>query len=133
MIKATELRIENLLQCQFKADGPLHTITITGVKDNLISWNAEGCCPAPLILLNDSYSAIPLTEEWLERLGFEFLHNGKPRRWCHSETRWFDLSQFGSGYEMAYLNMPSTMPVQFVHQLQNLFFALTGEELTIKP
>lgn len=128
MIKTTELRIGNLLQCQFEVDGPLHTITITGVKDNLISWTAKGCCPAPLILLNDSYSGIPLTDEWMERLGFEFLNNGKPRRWCHSERRWFDLSQFG----MAYLNMPSAMPVQFVHQLQNLFYCLTGQELEVK-
>lgn len=126
MIKTTELRIGNL-------------INHMGEVVEIDAIDSDGCfniladISGNIASRDDIADPIPLTDEWMERLGFEFLHNGKPRRWCHSETRWFDLSQFGSGEEMAYLNMPSAMPVQFVHQLQNLFFALTGEELTIKP
>jgi hypothetical protein len=72
--------------------------------------------------------AIPLTPEWLEWLGFEkqsesyYVSNVHPDLHIHGSDI-FDLYKAGCG------KIAST---KYVHQLQNLYFALTGEELTIK-
>ncbi|KAA2223021.1 hypothetical protein [Chryseobacterium sediminis] len=77
---------------------------------------------------------IELTEEWLLKFGFEKKaeHNLKldvlTRSIIHAYTHGKVEIELGnrSGYSFGYPE------VQFVHQLQNLYFALTGEELTIK-
>lgn len=75
---------------------------------------------------------IPLTEEWLVRFGFEKCLNGF---WCEKDFLNVklidsDIVIFISGTDHD-LNIHSK--VQYVHQLQNLYFALTNQELTIKP
>ena len=77
---------------------------------------------------NSEYKPIPLTEEWLLKFGFEkeggYLWNckllGKQRFIENHLTKGY----FETHYESKH--------IQYVHQLQNLYFALTGEELTIK-
>jgi len=80
--------------------------------------------------VDDIFEPLPLTEEWLLKFGFEkiggylwdckklgenrFLNN--PFSPTHFEVRGF---------------IPKSH-IQYVHQLQNLYFALTGEELIIK-
>jgi len=75
----------------------------------------------------DLMEPIPLTEEWLERFGFEF------------DGEWWDYLNFGINirqnrcseslgeFGFNYYPIP-----KYVHQLQNLYYALTGEELEIK-
>ena len=78
---------------------------------------------------SDDARPIPLTPEWLERFGFE--------RVLHDERDWYNyplglinpLNNYEDhGYMMA---GEFDLDIRYVHQLQNLFFALTGEELTI--
>lgn len=57
------------------------------------------------------FEPIPITEEWL--LKFKFDNN-------HWATKWI------------LHDMPTPTGIHFVHQLQNLYFALTNEELTLK-
>lgn len=79
---------------------------------------------------------IPLTSEWLARCGFKTDGNGDDNHphplWKHPQTRY----QFSDGSFVhngaAYDDWHDIGDVQFVHQLQNLYFALTGEELPIK-
>jgi len=86
---------------------------------------------------------IPLTEEWLLKFGFK---EDKIRSWffkdcgeyririsvnvffgmLEKESSWFVSILTGYG------SQPVTLGKQYVHQLQNLYFALTGEELEIK-
>jgi len=69
----------------------------------------------------DQYEGIPLTEEWLIKFGFKPL----AKDWAfkgvviHTRKRGFVLRK-------------SVPDIKHVHQLQNLYFSLTGEELTIK-
>lgn len=63
---------------------------------------------------------IPLTEQWLIDFGF------KQREDCEG---WF-LN--GIVYYNGLLSETQKYSIQYVHQLQNLFFALTNEELTLK-
>lgn len=76
---------------------------------------------------------IPLTEEWLLKFGFEWSiwHQA----W-HKLSFIFDLSERGvGGYYMHMVKKNNEIicpEIIYVHQLQNLYFALTGEELTFK-
>lgn len=83
-------------------------------------------------ILNGSIEPIPLTEEWLERFGckkqtssakgigeFDWyeLPNGMDLVWVLSSKCWVRIETVES------------VTIKHVHQLQNLYFALTGEEL----
>lgn len=81
---------------------------------------------------------IPLTEEWLLKFGF-YTDN---ESWYYSLD--FDKNQdtfkicplYSNGIPSGMFSVLNCMAcvkkIQFVHQLQNLYFALTGEELTLK-
>lgn len=90
------------------------------------------------------FNPIPLTEEWLVKFGFElkakeFNFWGK-NGWHISNTNGSFQKDTGDVIvqEEWYLfiaDKPVHMlpKIQYVHQLQNLYFSLTGEELTLKP
>lgn len=70
---------------------------------------------------------IPLTEEWLVKFGFETDH-----------ICWFKDGITIGDYKDGFFYIPAGMsfakrknPIESVHQLQNLVFALTGEELNV--
>ena len=63
---------------------------------------------------------IPLTEEWLLKLGFYECHG------------WYRKNNLEIYKVKNYLYIPRfNIGLEHVHQIQNLYFALTGEELTI--
>jgi len=62
---------------------------------------------------------IPLTEEWLERFNWN-----PPKDIGVSFSLTTDEIHFVAGNYYK--------KIEYVHQLQNLYFALTGEELTVK-
>jgi hypothetical protein len=73
-------------------------------------------------------SAIPLSEEWLVKFGFKGKDNFTD---LHISTD--DLTfYYGNGSCSIIRNdfaTGITCKIQYVHQLQNLYFALTGSEL----
>lgn len=78
----------------------------------------------------DSFEPISLTEEWLIKFGFEkgsdimgdcfYIESDK------SDD--FSLSVLGNGFYIHGIELS----INNVHQLQNLYYVLTGEQLTIK-
>jgi len=80
------------------------------------------------------YEPIPLTAEWLERCGFEKNCD----EWSnYSEDKNVEKSicldqDDDEIYYSAGEGVRLSVNIEYVHQLQNLYFALTGEELTIK-
>ena len=76
---------------------------------------------------------IPLTEEWLLKFGFSRDPKIGGDRIEFRVYR-FDVLTFNTNHgwwhNLQHLN---ATPLDYVHQLQNLFFALTGEELTLEP
>jgi hypothetical protein len=89
-------------------------------------------------------NGIPLTEEWLLKFGFEKnLHNNYIREYItigddkifivhppknvFNDARGTDL--FGVSVQGGDLDTVALSAIKYVHQLQNLYFALTGEEL----
>tara|TARA_R110002124_G_scaffold199603_2_gene366415 strand:+ start:413 stop:733 length:321 start_codon:yes stop_codon:yes gene_type:complete len=102
-MKATELRIGNWVMYSSKIQ----------VNENKI----RECVDHP-----DRFAPIPLTEDWLKRFGFEYSDlNGDSGLWKIPPFQIYGkYNQFI--YEYA-------LDVNYVHQLQNLYFALTGQEL----
>lgn len=121
-IKAEELRIGNLVQEE--STGLLFKANIY-----IISWFSQSH-------QKDRYQAVPITEELLLKAGFERLANNTPfyHRTTTSSTGRklvFNLGQClnGSYSPLSYIDVHEE--IIYFHQLQNLYFALTGKELTL--
>ena len=112
-MKANELRIGNWVMYSSKIQ----------VNENKI----RECVDHP-----ERFGTITLTEEWLKRFGFEQHHddcsNGvmyiKDIFSEHPKTWGVYPNEVGSG-----IVIKDSIKLEHVHQLQNLYFALTGEEL----
>lgn len=80
---------------------------------------------------------IPLTEDILLKFGFVKL---RVERWGSTDRKYFLQKENINGKEFYQLFINRTIDfgaaslcgVGYVHDLQNIFYALTGEELTIK-
>lgn len=79
------------------------------------------------------FKPIPLTEEWLLKFGFVNIDDEID----FSEFMFNKFSIYGSGFDCQnpfYYEPQSncnTIEVKYVHQLQNLYWCLTGEELKL--
>ena len=112
-MKANELRIGNLVLSQWE-NNKIHKVRGQDIFD--LEQGID----------SNSFQPIPLTEEWLLKFGFNkgkfnykwqygnFIYDQKLKLWV-----WFGVQIHD------YL-------IENVHQLQNLYFALTAQELTIK-
>jgi hypothetical protein len=112
-LKANELRIGNW----HWGDGNPIQITAKDILD--LSDDPQ----------DDFYQPIPLTEEWLLKFGFEKNKNNRFVLLTGDVDILFteDLD----GWVCDGINF-SVNCLSYVHQLQNLYFALTGEELEMK-
>jgi len=71
---------------------------------------------------------IPLTEEWLLRFGFEKELDGFYRK---NKSGIIEFCFYDNGI-LATTQSVCLSHFKYVHQLQNLYFSLTNNELTIK-
>jgi hypothetical protein len=76
------------------------------------------------------FEPIPLTEEWLIKFGFKLNKLGNLCKSSNYQKRWITFKKYQDRW---YLYLTHNPKCDYVHQLQNLYFALTGEELTLKP
>lgn len=82
------------------------------------------------LVRSTQFTNIQLSPSWLSRLGFNIdnitcLHPRFP-------SYLFLKQHDGYTLQSSLHTTVSRQPLKYVHQLQNLFFALTGEELSIK-
>lgn len=77
---------------------------------------------------------IPLTKEWLLKFGFEKSEvTENIHTWSnHSIAINTYSKEKVVFYWLRWYQHPKQSRIKYVHQLQNLYFALTGEELEIK-
>ena len=83
------------------------------------------------------YKPIPLSEEWFLKFDFElrYFNNDKnrPLWWLVIDNRHIDIYPNGDkGFYFLINSIQMSIPIIYVHQIQNLVYSLTGEELTIK-
>jgi len=119
-MKASELRIGNWVN----AFGIPRQVN---AKEILSLYEIE---EANQICIDLSY--IPLTEEWLDKLGFKEMdtnENGGDHYFCHSKS---DIGLDSSFQPYGIFGNTVRYDLEYVHQLQNLYYALVGQELTIK-
>jgi hypothetical protein len=120
----TELMIGNWINYYGK------NVCIAELKEKGISYLDK---PLRRYLTTAPYSEfnpIPLTEEILLKCGFEHITEG---------LRYADKNHLIVNGDKDWLFMPFCtndidcyIPIKYLHQLQNLYFALTGEELEFK-
>ena len=79
------------------------------------------------------FEPIPLTEEWLLKFGFKEFEIDECW-YLVKDNFMFEKSGIVGFYEYMDINAVAINEgrTKYVHQLQNLYFALTGEELTLK-
>ena len=127
-MEARELRIGNYVQRYGEI------ITVDGIDD--IDVFNKNCGEIPL----HSVEPIQLTEDWMLKFGCQRVESGWLVKYC--DFLFYDpLFKNGGGqYEsrkivkggfMRKSHFVSDLAIRYVHQLQNLYFALTGEELKI--
>lgn len=130
-MKANNLRIGNWLEFEDK------TMTVSSIHiDDTIRFKVPYGGSIGCFKLSAHIKPIPLTEEWLLRFGFENYETDKSRVYRLNgfmATYVFNGRFKGKRY-LKYHNITfeDFGHIQHVHQLQNLYFSLTGEELEIK-
>lgn len=134
-MEARELRFGNYIR-YFKKDVSVLLLKKEGttpyigcsfdIKSLIYSYNEQ-----------DAYDGIPITNDWLVKLGFKRNPND------YFELRANELLCFTKSDLWEYLFVSfdheddiefeeiAFKHIKFVHQLQNLYFALTGLELTL--
>lgn len=105
---AKELRIGNLVNT------PMGEFKIRGI--DLDENNFKDNC----------FDPIPLTEEWLLKMGFEKTRFGFWSNKIIIRNSVIDTFRFRASDSIGHID------VNHVHTLQNLYFALVEEELTLK-
>jgi hypothetical protein len=133
-METTELRIGNLVQ--WSDETQIVPITITRLGNFSVGM--------------ESIKPIPLTEEWLLKFGFE-KEESKPSAKHHnyfskyiSDYKYcFTYAEFRKdfGVYIEYtdssdlnddgIKYPFCFGIKYVHQLQNLYYSLTGTELSL--
>lgn len=120
MIKASELRIGNLIESlgsalvvdTLSSNGNARVLTRRGSN---VALSLSQCKP------------IPITEEWLIKFGGKCtIMEGYPIYYLNP----FDIEFYELESIIHIAN--GEFKIKYVHQLQNLYYALTNEELTIK-
>lgn len=126
--KKSELRLGNFFQDQQK-----NLLSVCDLSTEEVTTIAFKVVDRSRFPLPDGWKAepIPISREWLMKLGFN----------VHLNRYWFEQDdEFKSNFAVIWDEKASLFKVPFIgfwyeiktiHQLQNLFFALTGKELKI--
>lgn len=116
-MKANEVRIGNMIQ----------------QVDTAFNVNADWCDIKYLSEGKRKYVGIPLTEDWLLKFGL------LPKKYWKGVygVNGYSLDVSSNVFQPVFMangDDPQEMgePLKYVHQLQNHYFALTGQELEIK-
>jgi hypothetical protein len=110
-MEAKELRVGNLVKYEYSVY--LHGGKITEVG-NIIQGET------------DYYQPIPLTEEWLFKFRFKEIIVDS---WYSKLAKNKDTINISKSGLVAINDDKPIRAIEYVHQLQNLYFALTGTEL----
>lgn len=142
MIDPKELRIGNYINVE------LYDYTEDGITPNgvLRIFQIESVCEDGINIdtyrtgepevTNDRITGIELTSSILAKCGFEKMY-------ATQQTEFSGYRKIGGGFrlwnnngDLLYVVVSQVVnyrPIKYLHQLQNLFFCLTGEELTYTP
>lgn len=129
MIKPAEFRPGSLIQSgkgiyRVYAVSARQVLAIQDYKEPIDS--EQKVYPADNAIINP----IPITEEWLVKLGFVNRENGWMRLVICEDFFYISWELLHGVCLSINFNSTSLVHIKYIHQLQNLIYALTGEELT---
>jgi len=135
-MKAEELRIGNIVWDDYSGE-----MIVSAIDGDYVSLRKTLSLPEGTYKI-ELIQPILLTEEWLLKLWFTEGNQ------CYNEAFSIEIlntdfylrpSYLGGFYWGFNINdnkmdceLNNVQPIKYVHQLQNLYFALTGEELKVK-
>lgn len=135
MVKVSEVRIGNFLLFDFPNRGKVQ------YRSERINNDFDGFRATATIndVQIEKVYGIPLTDSWLTKFGFEKIDR-------HFQHNWIiRLNKTGEHYSIQFSEEKFWLSnseydawcyvirdVEYVHELQNLYYDLTGEELVIK-
>lgn len=126
-MKANELRIGNLLMYN-------SPVSLTSEMIELNIYHLSDILGETVLSCSDrknAYEPIPISEEWLLNFGFDFQ---EPYHWFHNKIQPIFITK--SFLESDTFLVKTTFgdkltSLKFVHDLQNFYFSITGEELEL--
>ena len=125
-IEIKELRIGNIIRYRDERD----TI-VSSLGDNFNTSHINKSYYVGSDCLEE-YEPIPLTKEWLLKFGFDYVRNTNEYHNRLINEGAYYLKPVGDAFNHWYLYHKKKMittNIMYVHQLQNLYFALTNKEL----
>ncbi len=145
-MKASELRLGNLVTI----DNPKAWTKLKGlamivksIENKPDAYFPKSSGTVSLLHKRDEYNQfdefiapIPLSAEWLERFGFgksdehEMGHNHRDDFHFYYDYH-FKRFRIESGHASK-VEYHQVLDIQYVHQLQNLYYSLTGKDLELK-
>ena len=131
-----ELRIGNFIR--LKENGNIFDVQIVGTRCESIDVYNNGIYTSYFKNIDYYLDSIPLTEEWLLKFGFERVM--PTENFYDNDGYAYELNYWGrialkNGVLISdeyYFLDGLDFDIKYVHELQNLYYALTKKELTIK-
>ena len=120
-MKATDLRIRNLVWWKDPETGDLMEDFLDAEDIGLFDSDASYA---------SKHLPIPITPELLERAGFKINTPVSSREYIKDES--IKMVDHYDKWLYIQSNWESGIFIEYIHQLQNLYFALTEKELEIK-
>lgn len=136
-MEARELRIGNIVEYEGQ---PLPILSIDSERENS-EYKLKGTVALPEVMNGkrwgtksvwlDNVKPIEITEEWLLSFGFAIDPIEDDERFAKLKYGDFEfMSDYSVDFKSVYIRLnKSTIELKYVHQLQNLYFALTNQEL----
>lgn len=126
MVQPSEVRVGNLLEAHLT--GEYVTVDWLVIK-HLEGGNIQnGFDPK----VGPVYKPIPLNEWWLDKLGFNKGTANAGTMICFKKSK-YTIAEWDIGeWRMWIATVDIYKKIKHVHELQNLYFALTGSELELK-
>lgn len=119
-LKSTELRLGNFVIVNHGTD-LLSKVTWIQEESVSVMFDRQHDLSNGMIASPSKIIGVPLTEEWMFRLGF--IKQDDPFDW-HYEINGYEV-----GNDFDSWTGKESRKIDYVHQLQNLYFAITGFEL----
>lgn len=132
MITASDLMIGNYIisgnNGKYDSDMIIGRVLEIGNEDRDFEQIYCECEESYEWFFKDNYFGIPLTQVWLDKFGFKYLGGANL---IEFNAKWFygniHIEQLKSG-EFVFHGQQ----IMYVHQLQNLYFLLTGKKIILK-
>jgi len=142
MIQATELRVGNLVMTnnsKYRTNDVGKIACVVSIDSENNFEDKKGT--ATVYLIDDKYKdthgqwlhfyePIPITEEWLFKFGFVDGHKCEEYHNFIILDPFFIVAYKKNNYHL-HVYGKFNIEIKYIHQLQNLYFALTGKELEL--